>query len=947
MSTDNPAIRRYPPGKKILLSGKDTRYTIHKGSLFVHIAEYSPEGSGRRLPGHLFGPGTALFGVDTGTITLLADPAEEVLLEESAVSPTTPDAGEVLSAMARWIHQPLFTGSIPPPGETRWITAGTLAVDAGEQVQPEIDHNAVLFLRIEKGIVYDSCSDMMFDESAGWFPVLQKTRLIVDTPAVIRMSQFSEALQDISLQETLQLLQRWAVCRITERRDAFFLEEETRIYRWLNQEVSVRGRIIRKGGDEISGVDPDRVVFNRILSSLYGNESPPAASNVPGDYSDSPTLAGKISLMADEAGVRVRQVKLNQSWWKEDNGPLLVADTKNNLFAALPQSPGRYCLYNASGRVADPAQLGRIPPFPTGWMVYPSLPDRKTGIQDVIRLLRPVLWKRDILALALFGIVSGVLTTTIPVATGLVFGRVIPDNNAGLFFAVIIAAGVTLTASMIFDMFRQFAFLRLYGKAGMVFGTAIMDRVLKLDPRFFREFNAGNLASRVQEADRVRLFFSRLIITIFFGGCLAVFNIFLMYFINPGLTVITLAFSCGILLVTGILGWYIMKQETVLLEMQGRFSGITFQLLRGIAKISASGAQHRAYLWWDQELRKQIPVKMQRADYRVYSQVLTSSWSWALVIVIFLLAGWQLTSSQGTMNSAWFLAYYSSLGVFAVALISLCSASLELWTVIPMWERLQPILSARTETDPGYLHPGCLSGAIELSHISFRYSPESRQVLDDLSLKIRPGEFVAIVGSSGSGKSTLLRILLGFDRPDSGSVLYDDQDLLRQNIREVRKQIGVVLQDGQLLPGTIFENISGARSLLLDEAWEAAKMAGIADDINEMPMKMHTFISEGSTNISGGQRQRILIARAIASRPKILFFDEATSALDNISQNVVTGNLKSLHLTRLVIAHRLSSIIGADRICVLEGGKIIEEGTFNELMEKEGAFARLARRQMA
>lgn len=947
MTADNPAIRRYPPAKKCLLSGPGTRYTVHTGSIFVHIAEYSPEGSGRRLPGHLFGPGTTLFGVDTGTITLLADPVEEVFLEESAVSPTPSDAGEVLSAMVQWIHHPLFCGSIPPAGETRWITTGTLAVDAGEQFQPEIEDNAVVFLRIEKGTVYDSCSDMMFDGSAGWFPVLRKTRLIAESPAVIRMSQFSDALPDICLPESLQLLQRWAACRITERRDAFFLEEETRIYRWLKQEISIRGRIIRKSGDEISGEDPDRVVFNRILSSLYGKESPPAASRVPGDYSDTPTLAEKISLMAGDAGVRVRQVKLQPLWWKADNGPLLVVDTKNHLFAALPVSPGKYCLYNASGIEADPAQLGQIPPFPTGWMVYPSLPDRKTGIRDVFRLLQPILWKRDILALVIFGILSGVLTTTIPVATGLIFGRVIPDNNAGLFFAVLIAAAVTLTASMLFDIFRQYAFLRLYGKAGVVFATAIMDRVLKLHPRFFRQFNAGNLAARIQEADRVRLFFSRQIITIFFGGCLAVFNIFLMYFISPGLTAITLAFSCAILLFTGLMGWYIMKQETVLLEMQGRLSGITFQLLRGIAKISASGAQHRVYLWWDLELKKQIPVKLPRGSCRVYSQVLTSSWSWALIIVIFLVAGWQISSAQGTMNSAWFLAYYSSLGVFAVAFIGLCGACLETWTIIPMWERLQPILSARTETDPGYLHPGPLSGAIELSHISFRYSPESRLVLDDLSLKIEPGEFVAIVGSSGSGKSTLLRILLGFDRPDSGSVLYDDQDLLRLNIRDVRKQIGVVLQNGQLLPGTIFENISGSRSLLLDEAWEAAKMAGIADDIKAMPMKMHTFISEGSTNISGGQRQRILIARAIASRPMILFFDEATSALDNISQNVVTEHLQSLHLTRLVIAHRLSSIIGADRIYVLEGGKIIEEGSFNELMEKDGAFARLARRQMA
>lgn len=946
MSPDAPALRRYHPGEKILLSGKETRYTVREGSLFVHIAEYSPEGTGRRLPGYPAGPGTVLFGVDTGALSLLADPVEEVLLEESPVLAGTPDAGEILAAMARWIHHPLFTGSTPPHRESRWIPAGSSALAAGEQVQPAIDSAAVLFCRVAEGSVYDGSSDMMFDASAGWFPVLRNTRLVAEGPAVIRLAPFAAVSQEIRLPEALQLLVRWAACRVQERRDSFFLDEETRIYRWLGQEVSIRERIIRKGGADGAGEDPERAVFSRVLAFIGRSGTLPGGPGIAVEDTAARDMGEKIALMADEAGVRVRQVTLPPSWWKEDLGPLLVADAQHALFAALPESPGRYRLYDASGIAAGPGQTGKLPPFTAAWTVYPALPDGECGTGDVVRLIGPILWKRDILALAAFGIISGVLTTAIPVATGLIFGSVIPGTNGGLFLAIVIAAGVTLAASLLFDLYRNYAFLRLYGKAGSVLGAAVMDRVLKLPPRFFRGSRAGDLASRIQDTDRFRLAFFRLLITILFGGSLAVFNIFLMYGISPGLTVPVLAASLVLILLTTVLGWYLAKQERSLLGAQGAFSGLTFQFLRGIAKISSAGAQGRAYLQWDKELRQQIPLKMPAATLRACSMVLASSWSWAVITVVFLVAGLQLATVPGTADSSWFLEYYASLGVFLVALVGLCSALPELFTVIPVWERLQPILSARPETDPGYLHPGTLTGALEVSHVSFRYSPDSPPVLDDISLAVRPGEFVAIVGSSGSGKSTLLRILLGFDRPDAGSVLYDDQDLLRLNIREVRRQIGVVLQDGQLLPGTILENIAGSRSLTPDQAWEAATLAGIDGDIRGMPMQMHTFISEGSTNISGGQRQRILIARAIASRPKILFFDEATSALDNVAQAVVTDSLASLHLTRLVIAHRLSSIRDADRIYVLEDGKIVEEGSFDALMAKGAAFARLARRQM-
>ncbi len=240
-----------------------------------------------------------------------------------------------------------------------------------------------------------------------------------------------------------------------------------------------------------------------------------------------------------------------------------------------------------------------------------------------------------------------------------------------------------------------------------------------------------------------------------------------------------------------------------------------------------------------------------------------------------------------------------------------------------------------------------LSGGIELNNISFRYSDNMPPVLDDLSLRIRPGQYVAIVGKTGCGKSTLLRLLLGFEKPQKGAVYYDGKDLTALDVKSLRKNIGVVTQDGKLFAGDIYSNIViSAPWLTMDDAWEAAETAGIAEDIRAMPMGMQTLISEGSGGVSGGQKQRLMIARAVAPKPKILFFDEATSALDNITQKVVSDNLDNLKCTRIVIAHRLSTIKNCDRIIVLENGKIAEDGGFDDLVRKDGVFADLVRRQM-
>jgi ATP-binding cassette subfamily C protein len=293
-----------------------------------------------------------------------------------------------------------------------------------------------------------------------------------------------------------------------------------------------------------------------------------------------------------------------------------------------------------------------------------------------------------------------------------------------------------------------------------------------------------------------------------------------------------------------------------------------------------------------------------------------------------------------------YLAFNAAFGAFMGAMVSMTGTIMSLLTIVPTYERAKPILQSAPEVVSDAASPGVLSGDIEVNGLTFRYSEDSPTILSELTFRIQPGEFVAFVGPSGSGKSTLLRLLLGFETPTTGAIYYDGQDLASLDVAAVRRQLGVVLQNGQLLAGDLYSNIVGSSPLTVDDAREAARASGLEEDINRMPMGMHTIIPDGGGTLSGGQRQRLLIARAIANKPRIIYFDEATSALDNRSQSVVTGSLAQLKTTRIVIAHRLSTIIEADRIFVLTRGRIVQEGTFESLMQEEGVFKELASRQM-
>jgi ATP-binding cassette subfamily C protein len=464
---------------------------------------------------------------------------------------------------------------------------------------------------------------------------------------------------------------------------------------------------------------------------------------------------------------------------------------------------------------------------------------------------------------------------------------------------------------------------------------------MRMPSKFFRQFNSGNLAVRAMGLSQIRTVLSRGLATAMLGGIFSFLNFIVMIAYGGWLTLAALVMM--ILTLAFGLTANIMKIRRLRLAIMAHddLAGLSVQAIAAIKKLRVAGAENRL-------ASKLISLHNRQRTYD-YAARSIENWLRAYNTVIplfstavfFAVVEFLFTDPPATGN---FVAFTAAYGSFIVGLTGLLNALTMGLTGFVLYERLRPILETKPEKSIGSLPPGALSGKIEISRVTFRYLNAGRPVLNDVSLTIEPGQFVAIVGPSGSGKSTLLRMLLGFERPHSGSILYDGKDLSRLDVDAVRLQFGAILQNMQVLGGSIFENIAGSRSLTMDDAWRAAELACFDQEIKALPMQMNTVVNDGGT-LSGGEKQRLMLARALAGNPKILFMDEATSALDNSTQAVVTKSLSGLDLTRVVIAHRLSTIKDADVIYVMQGGKIIDSGNAETLLESSDLFAAFVERQ--
>jgi ATP-binding cassette subfamily C protein len=498
-------------------------------------------------------------------------------------------------------------------------------------------------------------------------------------------------------------------------------------------------------------------------------------------------------------------------------------------------------------------------------------------------------------------------------------------------------------AGLLFQVTQSIAFLRFEGKMDATLQAAVWDRLLSLPVGFFRHFTAGDLGNRAMSISAIRQTLSGATFGSILAGIFSLFSFALLFYFDRQLAWLATILVLFAVLTTAAASYLQVRYQRQLVEIQGRISGMVLQLITGISKFRIAGAEERAFAYWATAFSEQ-----KRTAYRarsVANSLAVFNAAYPTLALMGIFASLAL-STEADLSTGEFVAFNVAFTQFLTGALQVSSALITTLSVVPLYERARPIFQTLPESDISRASPGELSGEIEVSKVSFRYKEGAPLILRDVSLHIRAGEFIALVGPSGSGKSTLFRLLVGFEQPEAGAIYFDGQDLMTLDIQEVRRQMGVVLQNGRVLAGTILENIVGSSLMTIEEAWEAARMSGLDEDIKAMPMGLHTLVSEGGGTLSGGQRQRLLIARAVVTKPRIIFFDEATSALDNRTQAIVSQSLERLQATRIVIAHRLSTIINADRIFVMEAGRLIQSGTYDELLAQPGLFADLAKRQL-
>ncbi|MDR1421259.1 MAG: ATP-binding cassette domain-containing protein [Coriobacteriales bacterium] len=640
------------------------------------------------------------------------------------------------------------------------------------------------------------------------------------------------------------------------------------------------------------------------------------------------------------SGVMWRQVRLEGTWWKNACEAMLCKTVAGDYVALIPTLGGYRFFDYGSGRKLK--VNGRTAKLLEGDAIcfYRPLPNDATGFADIARFLFKRTDKFDVVLVVLATLATALVGLILPWINEFIFSRVIPAGHIselGAIAALLLGASV---AGLLFTILKNLAEMRITTKLQIIMESAIFGKLINMPPAFFKRFSSGDLSNRVNVLGTIASLIANVAFTASFASIFSVVYVAQIFTIAPELVLPALA-AIVLQLVVGLLNVRVNKALTRRrLPVSNKISAIVFSLFSGIQKIRLAGGEKRAFAKW-----AQIYKGLALCDYNppVLLKLMPALTTLAGLVGMMLI--YYFAASSG-LDVPHYFAFMTAYGMVSGALISIVGIVNATADIDPILETASPLLTEPSELSEQREILRSLRGVVRIEGLSFSYNDEAPPILDNFNLNIRRGEYLAIVGKTGCGKSTLLRLLLGFEAPQAGAIYYDERDMAKLDLKSLRGNMGVVLQNAGLFQGDIFSNISiSAPQITLKEAWDAAEMAGVAEDIRAMPMGMRTMVSEGSGGLSGGQKQRIMIARAIASKPSILMFDEATSALDNITQRQVSDSLAGLKSTRIIIAHRLSTIKEADRIVVLDGGTVVEDGSYDELIEQGGLFAELVRRQ--
>ena len=715
--------------------------------------------------------------------------------------------------------------------------------------------------------------------------------------------------------------------RLRKLNDEVLLEES-----FLDMAGSVMGRQLQ------ASLENNRIRTKNAIDAVLQSMNV-RSRDIPDDITE---LNDQLDYLLEPHGIMRRAVYLPPGWYKDAAGSMLLIYKEGKIpVAVLPGKINGYEFIDPvtlkTSRINDSTQKLFEE---TGLCFYKPFPQKKLGIKD---LLLYMALSRSVSDHAMILASSAILTGIggiLPMLTKLAYGRVLKSGEMNMLLALTFFMISVSIGHLMFGTVSNMITQAVQTKQSVAIEAAVMMRILSLPASFFRKFSAGELYSRVQSISELCKQLASAILSTGVTSLFSLVYIVQVFHYTPALvvpalaiTLVTLVFS----VVSTLLNTAISRES---MKLAAQENGMNYAMITGIQKIKLAGAEKRAFARWARLYSKEAEYMYNPPMIIKMNSVISAAIGLIGTVVMYSAA----IGSGVTYDN--YMAFTASYGYISAAFMEISSIALIIAGIRPTIEMVTPILDQEPEVTGGRQIVTRLGGNIELNHVSFRYSETMPDVLDDLSIRIKSGEYVAIVGETGCGKSTLVRILLGFEKPRVGAVFYDGKDINSLDLRSLRRHIGVVMQNGKLLMGSIFENITiSAPWLGLDDAWEAAEAAGIAQDIREMPMGMQTMISEGQGGISGGQKQRLLIARAIAPKPNVLIFDEATSALDNLTQRKVTEALDSYKCTRLVIAHRLSTIQACDRILVLRNGKIAEDGTYDELIAENGFFAELVERQ--
>ncbi|HVX22706.1 MAG TPA: NHLP bacteriocin export ABC transporter permease/ATPase subunit [Acidimicrobiales bacterium] len=651
-----------------------------------------------------------------------------------------------------------------------------------------------------------------------------------------------------------------------------------------------------------------------------------------------------LALVARYSRMRVRPVTLSGRWWRVPGGPLLAQMADGGRWVALvPRGTGRFDLVDPTDgarRRVDRQVATTV--AAAAFQLYRPLPRGRVTGRSVVRFVRRDVGL-DVRRLLLAGLVVGLLSLLPTVVAETVFDEVVPSGDRSrLLWLLAVLLGATVATGGLM-LVQSLAGLRAVHRGVAGLQAAVFDRLLDLPPPFFRTWMSADLAARAMGVDGIGTVVAPYVVPTVVAVFVAFFNTLILFAVQPVLALFGLGAVVLAAVAMAVVFRLVVRRETAVRAANGQVVGLGVQILGAVPKLRVAHAERRAFAVWAEQF---AVLKRESTRYgRINAGLSSFMAGWVPLATLLVFVGATVLPGH-SVSPGTFVAFNTAFTEVLANVVVLTVSVTVLATAIPYYRRLAPVFDTAVETAELKADPGPLRGAIEVSHLSFRYDHNDPMVLDDVSFSVDPGELVAVVGPSGSGKSTLLRVLLGFDRPVVGTVTYDRQDLDGLDVRAVRRQCGVVIQGAQMTPDDVFHNIVGTRNLTQEDAWAATRFAGIEDFVRSLPMGMHTVVNEYGGAFSGGQRQQLLLARAVAGRPRIVFLDEATSALDNRTQAVVMRSVEAMHATRIVIAHRLSTIRNADRILVLDGGRLVQQGSYDQLMaEPDGVFARLVHRQ--